>query len=125
MPHGNRFVRKAISINRAGAPREAVEFQNALRSDFAEEPERPHPSSPGDDRKPRRTNFAQIIRRAVAIAAIGQAWAIERVFDRIGGKVMQPIDETGRCGGPMQHSRLAFTATRAGPEHGVHFIPQA
>lgn len=105
-PRGKPFVKGDQRINRAGVPREAVEFQNALRVAFAEELDRPHPMTVGPDGQPvkgmaPRSNFVSIIRRVVELAAAGQPWAIEMIFDRVGGKVVQPV--SGPNDGPMRY----------------------
>jgi hypothetical protein len=94
-PRGKPFVAGDARINRAGVPKESVEFQAALRVAFAKELNKPYRLSLDTDGKPLDpkkpvSNFQQIIRRVVELATCGAEWAIEMAFERIGGKVVQP-----------------------------------
>lgn len=83
-------------INRQGVPKEAIEFQKALREQFAVELEKPS----AHDKSGQQTKFQRIVSRVVELAEKGSPWATEMVFDRLGGKPVQPVSGTG--GGPVE-----------------------
>ncbi len=83
-------------INRRGVPKEAIEFQKALRGAFAAELEKPSSRDP----RGQQTKFERIVARVVELAEKGSPWATELLFDRLGGKPVQPV--SGTEGGPVE-----------------------
>ncbi len=87
---GKPFVKGDARINRAGVPLESLAFQNALREAFATELTKPSPFDP----EGQQNRFERIVRRVVDLAEAGQSWAVEMVWDRIGGKPIQPVSDS-------------------------------
>jgi len=86
---GRPFVKGDSRINRRGAPKESVAFQRHLRKALAEELQRP------SDSNGEMTKFQGLVACLVELAEGGVPWAVQTVFDRIGGKPVQPIAEEG------------------------------
>ena len=86
---GRPFEKGDARINRHGVPRESLAFQKHLRKALAQELQRP------SDTSPEMTKFQGLVARLVELAEGGVPWAVQTVFDRIGGKPVQPIAEEG------------------------------
>jgi len=86
---GRPFEKGDARINRHGVPRESLAFQKHLRKALAQELQRP------SDSNGEMTKFQGLVARLVELAEGGVPWAVQTVFDRIGGKPVQPISEEG------------------------------
>lgn len=95
-PTAGSFKKDDPRINRQGVPKEAIEFQKALREAFAVELEK----SSRFDKEGEQTKFERIVARVVELAEKGSPWATELLFDRLGGKAVQPV--SGTEGGPVE-----------------------
>jgi len=84
---GRPFEKGDARINRHGVPRESLAFQKHLRKALAQELQRP------SDSNGEMTKFQGLVARLVKLAESGVPWAVQTVFDRIGGKPVQPIAE--------------------------------
>jgi len=86
---GRPFEKGDARINRHGVPKESLTFQRYLRKALAKELQRPS-SSNGE-----MSRFQRIVERLAELAESGVPWAVQTVFDRIGGKPVQPIAGEG------------------------------
>lgn len=88
---GKPFKPDDPRINRNGVPAEALEFQRRLREALADELSKTSELDPSG----KQTKFERIVEQIVLRAQGGSEWAAEMVFDRIGGKPIQPHEIGG------------------------------
>ena len=101
-PHpskGKPFEPGDPRINRAGVPDESLKFQQRLREAFAAELGKASELDP----EGKQTKFERIVERIVLMAEGGCPWAAEMIWDRIGGKPIQPHEVGGVDGEPIKH----------------------